>query len=193
MIGLDKMGMKPGAGSARSIPGVNLHEALAVCGDFLVSHGGHAAAAGLKIEPGNIAAFRAAFCDAISSQMENGLEDGELTIDAEAPFSEFTLQTVRQIERLAPFGQNNARPLLCATDVTLAEPPKAIGNGGHHLSLKLSQYGVTFRAVGFGCGDRLDELLSVEGSLDVAFRPVINAFRGRQSVELHLVDWKAKF
>ena len=115
----------------------------------------------------------------------------ELWIDAEAPLSAFTLQAVQQIERLAPFGQRNARPLLCTTGVTLAEPPKPIGTGGRHLALRLSQHGVTLprrglrrRRVGRGPGRAAD------GPIDVAFRPVINTFQGRQNVELHLVDWR---
>ena len=56
--------------------------------------------------------------------------------------------------------------------------------------MMLSQNGVTLRAVAFGAGDWADELAAVEGPLDVAFRPVINHFHGRQSVELHLVDWR---
>ena len=59
--------------------------------------------------------------------------------------------------------------------------------------MKLSQHGVTLRAVAFGGGDWADELAAVDGPMDVAFRPVINNFRGRQSVELHLVDWRPKF
>ena len=98
---------------------------------------------------------------------------------------------MQQIERLAPFGQGNARPLLCTTGVTLAGPPKPLGSSGHHLAMMLSQHGVTLRAVAFGGGDWADELAAVDGPLDVAFRPVINNFRGRQSVELHLVDWRA--
>jgi single-stranded-DNA-specific exonuclease len=58
--------------------------------------------------------------------------------------------------------------------------------------LKLSQYGVTLRAVAFGGGEWIDDLIALEGPIDIAFRPVINTFKGRQSVELHLVDWRAK-
>ena len=112
----------------------------------------------------------------------------ELFVDVEAPLSAFTLQTVQQIERLAPFGQGNSRPLLCTTGVTLSGPPKPLGSSGHHLAMMLSQHGVTLRAVAFGGGDWADDLAAVDGPLDVAFRPVINNFRGRQSVELHLVD-----
>ncbi len=190
MISWDMTGMRPGVGSARSVPGFNLHAALAECGEFLIAHGGHAAAAGLKIEERQIEGFRGAFCDVAASQISIEQRVAELFIDVEAPLSSFTLQTVQQIERLAPFGQGNARPLLCATGVTLSGPPKPLGASGHHLSVMLAQHGVTLRAVAFGGGDWADELAAVEGALDVAFRPVINSFRGRQSVELHLVDWR---
>jgi single-stranded-DNA-specific exonuclease len=193
LIAWDQIGIKPGIGSARSVAGFNIHEALTACDEFLLSHGGHAAAAGLKIEEDKLPGFRAAFSEAAAIKLGDTPGEGELAIDAEAPLSAFTLQAVEQIERLSPFGQSNARPLLCTSEVTLAEPPKTIGNGGHHLSVKLAQYGVTLRAVAFGGGDWIEELAIVEGPIDIAFRPVINKYRGRQNVELHLVDWRPKF
>ncbi|MCE5303711.1 MAG: single-stranded-DNA-specific exonuclease RecJ [Planctomycetaceae bacterium] len=190
MISLDNTGLRPGIGSARSVPGFNLHEALADCGEHLIAHGGHAAAAGLKIEERQLAEFRNAFCDVAAARISTEQRVAELFIDVEAPLSAFTLQTVQQIERLSPFGQGNARPLLCASGASLAGPPKPMGPNGQHLSLQLSQHGVTLRAVAFGVGDQAEQLAAVDGPLDVAFRPVINRFRGRQSVELHLVDWR---
>jgi len=190
MISWDKASMRPGIGSARSVPGFNLHEALAQCGEFLIAHGGHAAAAGLKIEERCLDGFRCAFCEAAAAQIDPGQREAEIFIDAEAPLSALTLQTVHQIDRLAPFGQGNARPLLCATGAALAGPPKPLGANGHHLAMQLVQHGVALRAVAFGGGDRAKELANLDGPLDVAFRPVINHFRGRQSVELHLVDWR---
>jgi single-stranded-DNA-specific exonuclease len=190
MISWDKTGMRPGIGSARSVPGFDLHSALADCGEFLVSHGGHAAAAGLKIEERHLAGFRGAFCEVAATRISQEQRVAEIFIDVEAPLSAFTLQAVQQIERLAPFGQSNARPLLCASGVTLSGPPKPLGSSGHHLSMMLSQHGVTLRSVAFGGGEWADELAAVDGPLDVAFRPIINNYRGRQSVELHLVDWR---
>jgi len=190
LISWDQMGLRPGIGSARSIPGFNLHAALAACEDYLLGYGGHAAAAGLKIEESKLEGFRAAFCEVAATEISQQQRVAELRIDAEAPLSAFTYETVRQIERLAPFGHGNARPLLCATGVTLTEPPKAIGSGGHHLAMRLSQHGVTLRAVAFGAGERSEELAAVGRPIDVAFRPIINSFHGRNSVELHLVDWK---
>jgi len=191
MISWDGFHQKPGVGSARSIPGFNLHAALQACEQHLIGYGGHAAAAGLKIAEDQLEAFRGAFCEVAANEISDGQRDAELLIDAEAPLSAFTLQTVGQIERLSPFGQSNARPLLCASGATLQGPPKAIGRDGTHLSLKLAQHDVAFRAVAFGGGQWLEELSAVSGPLDIAFRPIINTFRGRRSVELHLVDWRA--
>jgi single-stranded-DNA-specific exonuclease len=191
LISWDPLGIRPGIGSARSVPGFNLHAALEACDEFLLSHGGHAAAAGLKIEESQLTGFRAAFCEAVAAELGAAPCEGELSIDAEFPLSAFTLNAVHQIERLAPFGQSNSRPLMCTNDVALAEPPRAIGNGSH-IALKLSQYGVTLRAVAFGGGEWIDDLLALNGTIDIAFRPVINSFKGRQSVELHLVDWRAR-
>ncbi|MHB8899491.1 MAG: single-stranded-DNA-specific exonuclease RecJ [Thermoguttaceae bacterium] len=190
LIAQDQLGVKPGTGSARSVPGFHLHAALAQCSQFLVGHGGHAAAAGLTIDDRQVEHFRGAFCEIADQEIAADLRVAELNIDAEAPFSAFTLKVVTQIEQLGPFGQCNSRPLLCTSGVSLAEPPRAIGSGGNHLSLKLSQHNVTLRAVAFGGGEWADELAGARGPLDVAFRPVINTFRGRRSVELHLADWR---
>jgi single-stranded-DNA-specific exonuclease len=170
--------------------GFHLCAALDACSEYLVSHGGHAAAAGLRIEEGKLDGFRAAFCEVAAAEIGQHQRVPELMIDAEAPLSAFTLQAVHQIERLAPFGHQNARPLLCTTGVTLAEPPRTIGSEGRHLALKLHQHGVTLRAVAFGGGEWAEELAASDRPLDVAFRPVVNTFRNRQSVELHLVDWR---
>jgi single-stranded-DNA-specific exonuclease len=190
LISWDQLGVKPGIGSARSVLGFNLHQALQSCDEYLRSHGGHAAAAGLKIEEDQFDDFRAAFCEHAAAEITEEQRVAELRVDAEFPLSAFTAETVHLIERLAPFGQGNARPLFCASGVTLAEPPRTIGSGGRHLSLKLSQHGVTLRAVAFGGGEWADELAAADRPLDVAFRPVINTFRGRRNVELHLVDWR---
>ena len=101
-----------------------------------------------------------------------------------------TLSTVQQMERLAPFGQSNPRPLLCTADVAIQGEPKPLGKGDRHVSLTLEQHGVRLRALAFNQADWVQELSETEGPLDVAFRPIINEFRGRRTVELHLVDWR---
>lgn len=190
IVSWDQLGAKPGVGSARSVPGLKLHEALAACSTHLESHGGHAQAAGLKIHPQHIDAFRTDFCEYVASELRDEDRVAEVVIDAETPLSQLTLSTVQQIEQLAPFGQGNPRPVLCASGIRLAEPPRRMGKSQRHLSLKICQHGVALRAVGFGHGDAADELAEFDGELDIAFRPVINEFRGRNSVEVQLVDWR---
>lgn len=190
LISLDEFAAKPGSGSGRSACGINLHQAFHACAHHLVSHGGHAAAAGLKIAPHCIDAFRAEFCEVVAQSMSETATVAEVAVDAEATFSQLTLQTVQQIEQLAPFGHGNPRAILCATGVQLADPPRKLGGGDRHISVKLIQHRVPVRAVGFGQGDWFDELSQLQGTIDVAYRPVINEFKGRRSVEIHLVDWR---
>jgi single-stranded-DNA-specific exonuclease len=114
----------------------------------------------------------------------------EVMIDAETQLSQLTPRTVQQIEMLAPFGEGNPRPILCATNVRLAAPPKTMGSGDRHLSLRVNQHSVTLRAVAFGQGEWAEPLGAHPGPLDIAYSPVINDFRGFRSVEMHLVDWR---
>lgn len=194
IISLDPLGAKPGTGSARSPAGVNLHAALESCRDLLVGCGGHAAAAGLKIEEKNIQAFRAAFCEACAEQMANCASDKVIHIDVEAPLGQLDLTTLELVESLAPFGAANPRPLFYASGVTLAELPKKIGKTGRHLSVTFEQHQTKMRGVAFGQAEHWHADLSActgsEAPLDIAFRPVINEFRGFRKVELHLVEWR---
>jgi single-stranded-DNA-specific exonuclease len=190
MIALDDLGRRIGTGSARSANGLNLHQALAACSSDLVAHGGHAAAAGLRIDEAHVEGFRAHFCEHVATAISAADRVAEVRIDAEAPFSQLTLPTIQQIEQLAPFGQANPRPIMCAVNVSLQEPPKKMGGGERHLSLKLDQFGKKMRAVAFGKAEWAEPLQQAGASIDVAYRPVINEFRGRRSVEMHLVDWR---
>ena len=187
---LDNLGAAPAIGSGRSIPGFDLHAALAATSEHLETCGGHSAAAGFRVKESNLDAFRADFLAHAASELGPDGRSPELPIDAETPLAALTHQAVTQIERLAPFGHGNERPTLCTRGVRLASPPRRMGGAGRHLSVELEQHGVRLRAVAFGAGDWEDELRRVDGPLAIAFRPVINTFRGYRSVEMHLEDWK---
>ncbi|MEM9658677.1 MAG: single-stranded-DNA-specific exonuclease RecJ, partial [Planctomycetota bacterium] len=117
VISSDSLGVKPGIGSARSVPGFELHKALDECSEHLASHGGHAAAAGLRVEESKIPVFRRAFCESAARELGDGDATAELRVDAETALSCLTRQTVQQIETLAPFGHGNSRPVLCTSRV----------------------------------------------------------------------------
>lgn len=192
MISQDKMGLKPGSGSCRSVPGVNVHDALQACNEYLLRFGGHAAAAGLGIRDSQIQAFRAAFCEYIDTHWPEDERLAELAIDGEFPLSAFTFQTLYEIERMAPFGADNPKPKFCTRGVTISPGSvKTLGAEGRHFTCHFKQFGHTMRAVTFNAAHWVDELAFFDNRpLDIAFTVKINDFAGRSSVEMELLDWK---
>lgn len=192
LVSQDKLGIQPGTGSGRSIAGFDLHRAFAACAAHLVSHGGHAAAAGLRVDDAEVDAFRTAFCEVAKAELAAEEKTGLIEIDAEVPFAALTRQNIDHINTLAPFGCGNRRPMLCASGVVVAAEPKLMGKTGRHLSVELEQHGIRLRAVAFGGADWFEELKTIAGPISIAFQPVLNQFRGRTSVEMHLADWRAE-
>lgn len=190
IISWDKLGAKPGIGSARSAGKLPLSEAFAHCSEHLVSHGGHAAAAGLKIEHAKLDLFRADFLEFCSQEITADERVPLIRIDAEVNFTQLTFSMMQQLDQMEPFGESNPRPRFCASEVELVNEPRKIGKGERHLSLSLKQNGKSIRAVAFGKADWYEPLLQCKGPIDVVFKPVINEFRGMKKIEIQLVDWR---
>lgn len=182
---------EPATGSGRSIPGFALHQALAACSTHLVSHGGHAAAAGFRIARDRIAGFRRQFCDYARAQFPGGVPSAPvLRLDAEVPLAALSFGLMDEIDRLEPYGAENPRPKFLAGDLQLAGEPKKVGNGERHLNFRVKQGGTTIRAVAFGMADRLDELVSAGGRCCLAFTPRVNEWNGYRSVEIDVTDFQ---
>ncbi len=182
---------QPYVGSGRSARGIHLHQALQRSASWLVGFGGHPAAAGLKILPEQIDSFREAFCQAVVELEPSGKRQRELRIDVEAPLWLLDVPTIRQLEQLAPFGHENPRPVLCTLGANLAGEPRKMGSDERHLAVEIQQQNTKLRAVAFGKADWCEHLVfGTEHKYDFAFKPVINEFRGRQQVELHLIDYR---
>lgn len=179
-----------GVGSARSFANFDLYRGLSVCSGHLTAFGGHHAAAGLKIPADKIDAFREEFCRHVGDNHEVQASDLELQIDAEVRLADLSVRAVTELDRLGPFGRSNQRPVLASTRVELAEPPRKMGGGDRHLSLLIRQYGKTLRAISFGNGDWADALSAVQGTIAISYAASINRFRGRENVELQLLDWQ---
>jgi len=190
MIAQDTHQGRPAIGSVRSVPGFDVHQALVACREHLLTCGGHAAAAGLRIADDRIEDFRAAFVAAVDRTLPVELRRAQVTIDGETTLGGLTLDAVEQIEKLAPFGQANRRPVLCASAVVLAGPPRVIGAGGKHLSMQLRQHGASIRGVAFGAAEWLPHLPAPGQPFHVAFKPKINEFRGRRTAEIEVIDWR---
>jgi single-stranded-DNA-specific exonuclease len=191
VVGLDPLGQKPGTGSARSAGVVNLYEAFQDCREHLVSCGGHAAAAGLKIQEHCIPSFRAALLEAVATRLGGTRPSPILEIDAEVTLKQISsLSLVQRIERLAPFGASNPRPIFVANQVQLTEPAKTMGNGDRHFQARFVQHGTAIRAIAFGQSEWVETINQHPGSIDIAFRPNINEFGGNHRVELQVMDWR---
>ncbi len=177
-------------GSARSVPGFDVHAALMSCRHLLLTCGGHPAAAGLRVEDSQIGEFREAFVSEVASRMPDELRRGQLSIDGEITLSGVTLRAIEEIEQLAPFGQGNRRPVLCASRVTFTAPPRTIGEGDHHLSFQLAQHGTRIRGVAWGSAEWLPHLPQPGQPFHIAFKPKINTFGGKRSPEVEVIDWR---
>ena len=176
-------------GSARSIGGLELHTALEACTEHLLTHGGHAMAAGLSLRKENFDAFRKKMDRYISLQLSAENLTPKLLVDDEVQIGAVTRSVVRELERLAPHGPGNPVPLLVASHVKIAGEPRLMGKKNDHLSFFLQQEGKSIRVVGFGMGELLEPLKKAR-SVSVAFTPQINSWQGNESVELHLKDLK---
>lgn len=181
---------EPGQGSGRSFAGFDLHSGLVHCREHLTKFGGHKVAAGLKIERDRIDAFRADLCEYVAANHEVKSSDVELSIDAEVRLADLTHKAVTGLEELGPFGASNPRPVFASTKVEVSGKPRKMGEGERHLDLRVRHYGTTLRAVAFGKGEWADEISAVDGPISICFAPVINRFRGRENVEMHLIDWQ---
>ena len=196
------------AGSARSVPDTNfnLYEALNHCSDYLVRFGGHAAAAGLGIKESNVNAFRDVFCDYVANNFSEKERTPKLKLDGEFPLYAINIQTFSELERLAPFGADNPRPIFAAYGVSLVGTarraggkPKPGGNPndppvlGNIFQARFRQYQDERRAVAFQKGDWVDQIneyvyQNPDIKFDIAFQVVYSDYLGQ--VELRLQDWR---
>ena len=187
LLGKDKMGLSPAVGSARGVSGFNLYEALETCKEHLVRFGGHEAAAGLTVEDKNIDVFREAFCKAVARRIPIEERIAELMVDGFFPLSAFTLQSVKQIFRLAPFGSANPSPVFAAEQVTVHDV-RSMGREANHFSAQFYQSGGSLRGVAFHRSDWIDAMKPYSTPIDIAFKVRLSDFNGR--VELDILDWR---
>ena len=169
-----------GKGSCRSYGGFNLFEALSACSRHLLGFGGHALAAGMTISRDKLNDFRAALAAYYRANRPKPVPDVNCDLLIRDP-SLLTLENVRELDRLEPFGNANPKPVFCFSDALL-ESADQVG-GGRHLKVRVSLGGARLdgiffshsaQALGVAAGDRVD----------LAFTPQINEFRGHASVQL---------
>ncbi|HEY1921938.1 MAG TPA: single-stranded-DNA-specific exonuclease RecJ [Tepidisphaeraceae bacterium] len=178
-----------GQGSARSIAGFHLAHAMESCSSHLLAFGGHEMAAGLKISADRVDDFRKAFCEFAAANVTDEMLVPQLRLESTADLSQITAPLVKELQRLAPFGHGNRKPLLCIDAATVAGPPRRVGKTGDHLQLTVKQDRQMIRCIAFQCGELIDRL-SPNTAVRLAVEPCINEFNGRSSVELEVKDFQ---
>lgn len=173
-------------GSARSIPGFDLYDALKQCAHYLERFGGHKYAAGMDIRPERIGEFREAFQTVARSRLTPEDLIPELDYDLELPLAEATLNLTRLLRHFGPFGVGNPGPVFVAREVRVVGYPREVGEG--HVKLELIQQGARLTAIGFGLAERLRELDVTRTALEIAFQLQENHWNGRVELQARLLD-----
>lgn len=185
-------GQETSQGSFRSIPELNIIEAIEACGDMLVKFGGHAQAAGMTIRNENLETFYEKFNALIEEKLSGVVTEPELVIDMRLRPEHITPKLSRDIALFAPFGEGNQEPVFALEDMRVEEA-RLVGNGGKHLKLRLvpGNGGKSLDAIGFSLGEKFPSLQRGE-SLDVAFQLSENTWNGSTTIQLKIVDMRVR-
>ncbi len=174
-------------GSARSIPGVNIHEAMSTCRDLFVRFGGHAQAAGLTIEAKNVPEFKRRLSEAIRKQAAPEAFIPTEEYDLELELSEMTEEFVDAFSAMQPTGFGNPAPVFCVRGVHTTDV-RTIGKDGAHLRMRLAQGSDMRSAIGFRMGDRVDSLPEV---IEAIVTLSINVWQDKRNVQCELRQMQA--
>jgi single-stranded-DNA-specific exonuclease len=173
-------------GSARSVRGVHICEALSRCREHLSGFGGHEMAAGFQLDPAALPALRRALNEAVDREPRDMVP--EVDVDDVILLADLTPEALAEILLLAPHGQGNPAPVFTAEDVEIVGQPRVLGASGRHLSFHVRQEGSVRRAIAFGQGDLLPALDRRGTRLSLLVAPQLSTFRGRSEVELNVRD-----
>lgn len=184
VVAFDEDGI--GKGSARSVPGYNVFEALAQCQEYLLAFGGHPAAAGLTVSSQAFSSLQRMMSEVATKNMSDDSKIPVLDIDADVQLSELQPRLLKEFDSLDPFGMGNPEPTLSATGVTVLEK-RIVGD--NHLKLVVRQNGsVPIECIGFRMGEWLPKINGSGLQFDVAFMPEINRWKGYDRIQLRMRD-----
>lgn len=179
-------------GSARSIPGFNLYQAITECVDLLESYGGHMYAAGLTLKIEHVQKFTDRFEEIVKNTITPDMMIPQIEIDAELNFKDITPKFFRLIKQFEPFGPENANPVFFAENVSDNGYARLVGTEDVHLQLGLIQEDSPFnnyRAIAFNQASYLSKIKN-GSAFDIAYTLVENSFRGNTTIQLNIKDIK---
>ncbi len=173
-----------GKGSGRSIPGIDLHEAILKCNNKLERFGGHEMAIGLSIERKNFESFKKELNEYLRKKDINQIKQ-IIMIDAIANLKDISLKTVEELKLLEPFGEVNRMPIFCFKNLKI-ESIRALTEG-KHLKINLRDDNMLISAIGFNMGEKSTEY-KLGDRVDVVGALEINEYNGMKSIQLNLKD-----
>lgn len=173
------------AGSARSVAGFNLYEAIHACREHLLGYGGHFAAAGMTLLPENVKAFADAFEKEVSALITDDLLIPEIIIDAEISFTDITPSFFSILAQMEPFGPENMRPVFIARKVMDTGFSKIVKE--QHIRFVLRQNNITLTGIGFNMADKFP-ILQQQEPIDIVFTLDENVWNGETNLQLKMID-----
>jgi single-stranded-DNA-specific exonuclease len=175
------------AGSARSVAGFNVYEAIHQCKDLLLGYGGHFYAAGMTLHPDNVDAFCERFEEVVAASIRPELLIPEITIDAEVAFKDLKQPFYNIIHQMEPFGPENMRPLFVVKNVTDSGYSRVVKE--QHIKFSLRQDNILFNGIGFGMAKKF-HLLESKKPVDVVFTLDENEWNNEKHLQLRVIDFR---
>lgn len=173
-------------GSARSVEGFNLYEAIYSCREHLTAYGGHFAAAGLSLLPEKLSDFSQAFEDAVSSTITEDALIPKLKINAAINLEQITTEFYNIIKQMEPFGPENMRPIFIAKNVQDNGYSKVVKD--HHIKFVVTNNIATITGIGFNMSEKFSLL---RHPVDIVFTLDENVWNGNTSIQLKVIDLRA--
>lgn len=181
-------------GSARSIAGFDLYEAIESCADILVNFGGHVYAAGLTLKEEDLAEFASRMDKFIAGKITTDMLTPIVDVDAKLDFSQITPKFFRILKQFQPFGPGNNNPIFVTENVYDSGSGRKVGANGAHMKLDLIQESQPYHpipAIAFNMAEYFDHIK--EGNpFDVCYAIVENYYRGNSSIQLRLRDMRER-
>ena len=182
-------------GSARSISGLNVYDALAACEDLLTQFGGHAQAAGLSLPEENLPAFKERFDEVVKENLSADMLIPAIKVDASLDLNAISERFWAVLKQFAPHGPANSKPVFQGSDLAVVGTPRTVGREGKHLKFNVRQRATSdakpLGVIGFGMGGKLDILQKSQRSsrpLELLFSVEENSWNGRTSLQLKARD-----
>lgn len=175
-------------GSGRSVPGFDLHDAINACSQYVIQFGGHKYAAGFSMEKEHVEDFMKAFEQVVQERIQEDQLEPKIEVDDVIELDDINADFYELIEKMAPFGSGNHKPVFVTKDV------KDTGNNGFvgksHLKLHVSKPGQMPKSgIGFNMWDYIPYLRS-KGTFDICYQMYVNEWNGQKNIEIRLRDLK---